>query len=146
MSNKNKKLPPKVLSFSINNPDDVRLFTLLDKTRYNQSKFIKRLLSDFYAEFNITEETPYKDLCYIVKAYIDRDKTYNQYQVLNQIINRGSSSIQQDISVSAPTTENSVIRQTPSNDQPTHVEIIEDDGENQYIGTMASGFASLLDN
>lgn len=149
MGKKNKYygLPPKVISFSENDPDDVRLFKLLDKTRYNQSKLIKRLLDDFYKEFNITEETPYEDLCYIVRAYIDKNKTYSQYQVLNRIINRGAPlSMPQDIPVPAFSTGNPVIQLTSDNAQSAYVETVEEDEENQYIGTMASGFDSLLND
>lgn len=137
-------LPPKVIGFDGNDPDDRRLYKLLDRTRYIQSKFIKQLLTDFYEEFNITEETPYEDLCYIVKAYINKDNTYSQYKVLSQIINRGTpTSLPQDLS--SPTTGNVPLPSQTDKEQVAYASADEEVDE-KFLGTMSSGFNSLLDD
>lgn len=135
-------LPPKVIGFDGNDPDDQRLYHLLDRTRYIQSKFIKQLLSDFYEEFNITEETPYEDLCYIVKAYINKDNTYSQYKVLSQIINRGMpTSLPPDIS--SHTTGNDPSPSQTDKEQVAYSSA-DEEADEKFLGTMTSGFDSLL--
>lgn len=137
-------LPPKVIGFDGNDPEDRKLYNLLDRTRYNQSKFIKRLLSDFYSEFGITEETPYEDVCYIVKAYIDKEDSYTKYQVLGQIVNRGNPApLQQEMIAGAATHAAGSMNSHHDQIQMPYTSSDEDDA---YIGTMANGFDSMLDD
>lgn len=141
MNKDKKKVPPhKVITFDENNAEDMMLFRLLDKTRYNQSKFIKCLLRDFYADFKITEATPFEDVCYIIKSYIDRDAAYKNYQVLDKIVNKRSG-IPMPGDPAASSDDGVPVMQA---DAFPSSELISEEDQNANLGALASAFDSLL--
>lgn len=63
----------KSLQFDMNDEQERTAFERLEKIRYYQSKFIVRLINDFFASHNLTDETSYDKLRTIVKLYVDGD-------------------------------------------------------------------------
>lgn len=63
----------KSLQFNMNDEQERIAFERLEKIRYYQSKFIVRLINDFFASHNLTDETSYDKLRTIVKLYVDGD-------------------------------------------------------------------------
>lgn len=63
----------KSLQFNMNDKQERIAFERLEKIRYYQSKFIVRLINDFFSSHNLTDETSYDKLRTIVKLYVDGD-------------------------------------------------------------------------
>ncbi len=63
----------KVITFDLNDPYQKEIFQFLDKARYDQTKLIIKLLSDFFQKYGITAKTPYDKVKAIIHLYLIDD-------------------------------------------------------------------------
>lgn len=86
---KDKKMK-KHLIFHCDDPREIRVFVMLDKVRYDQSRLIINLLDEFFNKFGIDENTSSMDMKFAVKAFLDRSHGISQVKIntFNEIIRR----------------------------------------------------------
>lgn len=60
----------KMLNFDMEDENQKEAYLQLDRVRYYQTRFITKLVNDFFRSHNITLDTPYFDTKKLVKAYI----------------------------------------------------------------------------
>lgn len=61
----------KMLNFDMNDENQKEAYLQLDRVRYYQTRFITKLVNDFFRSHNITLDTPYFDTKKLVKSYIN---------------------------------------------------------------------------
>lgn len=61
----------KLIQFKRNSPYEVNACNMIDKVRYYQSKFIIKLVNDFFEQHHLTMDSPYELIRAVVTSYID---------------------------------------------------------------------------
>lgn len=61
----------KLLNFDMDDPKQNEAYKFLDRVRYYQTRFITKLVTDFFRIHNVSLDTPYFDTKKLVRAYID---------------------------------------------------------------------------
>lgn len=61
----------KLIQFKKNSPYEVNACDMIDKVRYYQSKFIIKLVNDFFEQHHLTMDSPYELIRAVVTSYID---------------------------------------------------------------------------
>lgn len=64
------KIVRKLISFDMEDPEQERIYKILDKARYSQSKLILKLISEFFNQYGITEDTSYDKVKTVVHLYL----------------------------------------------------------------------------
>lgn len=160
----------KVLSFDMSNKEEENAYVMLEKIRYFQTKFVTKIINDFFQSKNITSETPYFIIRKIVSDYIEEEatslksSTLLEEDILTMVANlyvsqKGMPLIPTPSSEEKPTLKenpsaNEVINKTDEGThittntvQPEYDDMDDDDNDddNPGIKQMAFGFQSLVE-
>lgn len=80
------KIVRKLISFDMEDPEQKRIYKILDKARYSQSKLILKLISEFFNQYGITEDTSYDKVKTVVHLYLlNEDMTGIKEQGVNSV-------------------------------------------------------------
>lgn len=68
----------KLIQFKENSPYELNAYYMIDKVRYYQSKFIIKLVNDFFEQHHLTVDSPYEVIRAVVGSYIDGKQLPNE--------------------------------------------------------------------
>lgn len=140
----------KRIQFDQNNPTDCKAYAFLEKIRYDQSKFVVRLVNQYLENNNITEETSYDKIRIICKQYIKS----GEYPLLPNTQSTSNEEIKQmlmelikaaKLEITTANTTDEI--KSNSNSNITTVED-EDEEENEMINInkLTAGFQSMAES
>lgn len=81
-----EKIVRKLISFDMEDPEQKKIYKILDKARYSQSKLILKLIAEFFNQYGITEDTSYDKVKTVVHLYLlNEDMTGIKEQKVNPV-------------------------------------------------------------